>query len=104
MKQGLFSWETPFGTYANERPNLHRFVDQRRDRGLNALIRTDFLDGEPQFARGIFVVYLAKDRWRKVKPGDAPTPLRWHLCRSIVKVLVIGFQESVVDFVEFAAK
>ena len=53
-----------------------------------------------QFPRGICVIHLAQDLIRQMDPVDTPSPLWRNVRRSIVKILIVGFQESIVDLVE----
>jgi len=56
--------------------------------------------GNIQLARRVLVVNLAQNRLRQIDAVDPPAPLRRHIRRRIIEILVICFQEAVVDFVK----
>ena len=57
-------------------------------------------DGDSQGSRGVSVVDLAQNLVRQLDTINPPTALRRNLRRSVVKILVVGFEETIIDFVQ----
>jgi hypothetical protein len=57
------------------------------------------LSGElqPEDALGILVIHLAEDRFGQAKTVDSPPTLRRDTRRRVVEVLILGFEEAVID-------
>src|ERR1035438_1551361 len=63
-------------------------------------IRLSSSDLHSQLTSGILEIHFAKNRLWQIDAVNAPAPLRRDFCRSIVEVLVVSLQESIVDFVQ----
>ncbi len=56
-------------------------------------------DFKSQQTRGIFVIHLFQNAFRQAQPVNAPASLGRRGSRSVVKILVLRLQKSVIDFV-----
>src|SRR5215467_12390358 len=55
---------------------------------------------DPQKLRGVLVIDFLEDFILQSQAINSPAPLRRHLRRRVVEILVFGFQEPVIDFVQ----
>src|SRR5260370_18883504 len=65
--------------------------------GLRAIGASDF---HPHLTSGILEIHFAKNRLPQIDAVNAPAPLRGDFRRSVVEVLVVSLQESIVNLVQ----
>src|SRR5579862_6751306 len=79
-------------------------------RGVSrALARPPFSSDVPsdvhsKLTSGIVEIDFAKNCFRKMDAVDAPAPLRRYFRRSVIEILVVCLQESIVDFVQLVVE
>src|SRR5215471_15146475 len=69
---------------------------------LRAVRATSY--GDLQQACGVLVINLLQNRLRQTDAVNPPASLRRHFGRSIVEILVVGLEKSVIDFVQLVVE